>query len=97
MQLSQTTIKLKAATLAKIETDYPLVVEIARKNIPKISNTISGDVFHKYLSQWEGALADKHMLMALVADNTAYGLDMWQINPFTGIFSPKERWSILKA
>jgi len=35
--------------------------------------------------------------MAIVSDNSGYGFDMWQINPFTGIFSPKERWSILRG
>jgi hypothetical protein len=37
------------------------------------------------------------MLMTLVADDSDYGFDMWQINPFTGIFSPKERWNILRG
>jgi len=96
MQPSQTSIKLKAATLEKIETDYPFVVEVAKKNIPKISKNISGDVLHKYLTEWEAALSDKRMLMTLVADNTTYGFDLWQINPFTGIFSPQERWDILR-
>ena len=97
MQLNQTTIKLKAATLEKIKTDYPFVVGVAKKNIPKIRKTVSGDVLQQYLSKWEDALADKGMLTTLVADNTAYGLDMWQINPFTGIFTPKERWAILRG
>ena len=97
MQLSQTSIKLKAATLNRIVADYPFVVEVAKKNIQKISKAISGDVLHKYLLTWENALSAQSKLMALVADNTAYGFDMWQINPFTGIFSPKERWDILRG
>ena len=94
---NKTSIKLKAATLEKIESEYSFVVAIARKNIPKISQSISGDVLDDYLSKWEDALSDKSMLMTLVADNSDYGFDMWQINPFTGIFSPKERWSILRG
>jgi len=54
---NQTSIKLKAATLEKIDSEYSFVV----------------------------------------ADNSDYGFDMWQINPFTGIFSPKERWNILRG
>ena len=86
-----TSIKLKAATLEKIESDYLYVVEVARNNIPKISKSINGVVLEDYLSKWEEALSDKSMLINLVADNSDYGFDMWQINPFTGIFSPKER------
>ena len=97
MQLNPTSAKLKAATLKRIEADYPSVVEIAKRNVKKIGETISGDVLHKYLSDWEDALSDKCALMAIVDDNTTYGLDMWQINPFTGIFSPKERWDILRG
>jgi len=94
---NQTSIKLKAATLEKIETEYSFVVEVARKNIPRISQSISGDVLVDYLLKWEDALSDKTMLMTIVADNSEYGFDMWQINPFTGIFSPKERWNILRG
>ena len=94
---NQTTIKLKAATLDKIESEYLFVVEVAGKNIQKLSQSITGDVLIEYLSKWEDALSDKSMLMTLVADNSCYGLDMWQINPFTGIFSPKERWNILRG
>jgi len=94
---NQTSIKLKAATLEKIESEYSFVVEVARKNIPRISQSIHGDVLDDYLSKWEDALSDKSMLMTLVADNSDYGFDMWQINPFTGIFSPKERWNILRG
>ena len=97
MTQSRTSVKLKAATLKKIESDYSFVVEVAKKNIPRISQTISGNVLHSYLSKWEDALLDKYMLMAIVSDNSGYGFDMWQINPFTGIFSPKERWSILRG
>jgi len=94
---NQTSIKLKAATLEKIESEYSFVVEVARKNIPRISQSINGAVLDDYLSKWEDALSDKSMLMTLVADNSDYGFDMWQINPFTGIFSPKERWNILRG
>jgi len=94
---NQTSIKLKAATLKKIETEYSFVVEVARKNIPRISQSINGDVLDDYLLKWEDALSDKTKLMTLVADNSDYGFDMWQINPFTGIFSPKERWNILRG
>ena len=94
---NQTSIKLKAATLEKIESDYSFVVEVAKKNIPKISQNINGVTLNDYLSRWEDALSDKSMLKTLVADNSDYGFDMWQINPFTGIFSPKERWNILRG
>jgi len=94
---NQTSIKLKAATLEKIESEYSFVVEIAKKNIPKINQNINGAVLNEYLSIWEDALADKSVLKDLVADNSDYGFDMWQINPFTGIFSPKERWNILRG
>ena len=94
---NQTSIKLKAATLEKIETDYSYVIEVAKKNIPKIGQSISGVALNDYLSIWEDALSDKSMLKALVADNSDYGFDMWQINPFTGIFSPEERWNILRG
>ena len=94
---NQTSIKLKAATLDKIKMDYSYVVEVARNNIPKISKSINGDVLDEYLSKWEEALSNKSMLLSLVADNSDYGFDMWQINPFTGIFSPKERWNILRG
>ena len=94
---SQTSVKLKAATLEKIETDYSFIVEVAGKNIPRIRQGINGDVLDDYLSKWEEALSDKTILMTLVADNSDYGFDMWQINPFTGIFSPKERWNILRG
>ena len=97
MLQNQTSIKLKAATLEKIETEYSFVVEVARKNIPRISQSINGDVLDDYLLKWEDALSDKTKLMTLVADNSDYGFDMWQINPFTGIFSPKERWNILRG
>ena len=93
---NQTSIKLKAATLEKIESEYSFVVEVAKKNIPKISQSISGVILHDYLSIWEDALSDKSKLKVLVADNSDYGFDIWQINPFTGIFSPKERWNILR-
>ena len=94
---NQTSIKLKAATLEKIDSEYSFVVEVAKKNIPKISQNISGVTLNDYLSKWEDALSDKSMLKTLVADNSDYGFDMWQINPFTGIFSPKERWNILRG
>ena len=97
MLQNQTSIKLKAATLEKIKSDYSFVVEIARQNIPRISQSINGPVLDDYLSKWEDALSDKSLLKALVADNSDYGFDMWQINPFTGIFSPKERWDILRG
>ena len=94
---NQTSIKLKAATLEKIDSEYSFVVEVAKKNIPKISQNINGVTLNDYLSRWEDALSDKSMLKTLVADNSDYGFDMWQINPFTGIFSPKERWNILRG
>ena len=97
MLQNQTSIKLKAATLKKIESEYSFVIEVARKNIPKLSQSINGVVLDGYLSKWEDALSDKSLLKALVADNSDYGFDMWQINPFTGIFSPKERWNILRG
>ena len=81
MLQNQTSIKLKAATLEKIESDYSFVVEVAGKNIPRISQSINGVVLDDYLSKWEDALSDKSMLMTLVADNSDYGFDMWQINP----------------
>ena len=97
MLQNQTSIKLKEATLNKIETEYSFVIDVAGKNIPKIRENIKGDALREYLSKWEDALLDKSMLTSLVADNSDYGFDMWQINPFAGIFSPKERWSILRG
>jgi len=96
MQHSTTSIKLKAATLEKIDEDYFFVVEVASRNISKISKNISGEVLHRYLTEWENALSNKDVLKSIVSDNTELGFDMWQINPFTGIFTPKERWDILR-
>ena len=97
MKHSQTSIKLKTATLKKIESDYAFVVSVAKRNIPKLRDSISGDVMHKYLSVWEDALLDKETLLSVVADQSIYGFDLWQINPFTGIFTPKERWAVLRT
>ena len=97
MKHSQTSIKLKAATLKKIESDYPFVISVAKRNIPKLRDSISGNVMHQYLSTWEDALMDKDTLLSVVADQSVYGFDLWQINPFTGIFTPKERWDVLRA
>jgi len=56
---STTSHKLKVATLRKIDSDYPLVVEVATRNIPKVRARISGDIMQKYLSEWQVALDDR--------------------------------------
>ncbi|MCL2249495.1 MAG: hypothetical protein FWC13_09505 [Oscillospiraceae bacterium] len=91
-----TSAKLKTATIAKIKSDYLAVKEVAINNIDKIDAKISGDILREYLQVWSKALNDKDILIELVADESAYGYDLWQINPFTGIFSPKERWEVLR-
>ena len=91
-----TSAKLKTATIAKINADYLAVKKVAINNIEKIDAKISGDFLREYLQVWAKALNDKDELIKLVADETTYGYDLWQINPFTGIFSPKERWEVLR-
>ncbi|MCL2655626.1 MAG: hypothetical protein FWD65_08080 [Coriobacteriia bacterium] len=95
--VNNTSHKIKMAMLAKTDSDYPLVVEVARKNLPKVRAHISGSLMYEYLNQWEKALSDKEQLKKLIADESSFGYDLWQINPFCGVFSQKERLRILRA
>jgi hypothetical protein len=94
---SKTTHRLKKALLAKIDDGYLFVVEVAKHNFPKVRERISGEIMHKYLDQWMDALNNKDILKALIADESDFGLDLWQISPFAGVFTSRERWAILKG
>jgi len=94
---SITTHKLKMALLAKIDDDYHFVAEVAGRNLPGIREKVSGEVMHRYLDQWGDALSDQGTLKLLIADESDYGLALWHVAPFTGVFSPRERWAILRG
>ena len=85
------------ALLTKIDNDYHFVVEVAKRNFPKVRERISGEIMYKYLDQWMVALNDKNSLKLLIADESDYGLDLWQISPFAGVFTSEERWAIIKG
>jgi len=93
---SKTTHKLKSALLRKVDADYPYVVEVGQSNIPVVRDKVSGDIMYRYLDSWVDALQDRDALITLIADESDYGLAMWQIAPFAGVFTPEERWAILK-
>ena len=94
---SKTTHRLKTALLRKVDSDYPYVVEVGMSNIPAVRDKISGDIMHRYLDYWADALHDKKKLKILIADESDYGLSLWQIAPFAGVFTPQERWAILRG
>jgi hypothetical protein len=92
----RTTHKLKTALLQKVEEQYPFVVEVALNNIPKVREHISGSIEFAYLSAWQDALSDKTKLKELISDESVEGLSCWQVAPFAGVFTPQERWDILR-
>ncbi|MDR2109334.1 MAG: hypothetical protein LBP28_07760 [Coriobacteriales bacterium] len=92
----RTTHRLKRALLKKVDSSYPQVVAVARRNLPRLRSTVSGAVEYAYLDNWENALGDKATLRALIGDESDEGLSAWQVAPFAGVFSPRERWDILR-
>jgi hypothetical protein len=92
----RTTHKLKTALLQKVDEQYPLVVEVAVRNLPRVREKVSGAVEFAYLDTWQNALTDKEALRRLIEDETDEGLSLWQLAPFAGIFTPQERWDILR-
>ena len=93
----RTTLRLKHAMLDKVDKQYPLVVDIARQNIEKSKQNISGDIQFEYLNCWGNALSDKETLIRMIEDTSEEGLSAWQVAPFAGVFSSEERWLILKG
>ena len=92
----RTTLKLKEALLNKVDEQYSDVVSIAQQNIAKSRQHVSGSIMHAYLDAWSVALSDKETLKEMISDTTDEGLSIWQVAPFAGVFSPKERWQILR-
>jgi hypothetical protein len=92
----RTTHKLKTALLRKVDEQYPLVLEVAERNIPKVRERISGTVEFAYLDAWQEALSSRADLKRLIKDETDEGLSLWQLAPFAGVFTPQERWDILR-
>jgi hypothetical protein len=92
----RTTRKLKAALLDKLDDQYPAIVEIASRNIPRVEARLSGDSEFAYLNRWREALANKDALRQLIADQSDDGLSAWQVAPLMGVFTPQECWEILR-
>jgi len=92
----RTTMKLKEAMLLKTEEQYPQFVPIAKRNIETTKQRISGEIELKYLENWNKALSDKEALKRMIADTSDEGMSHWQLAPFAGIFTPEERWLILR-
>jgi hypothetical protein len=92
----RTTQKLKTALLDKLDDQHPRIAEVALRNIPQIESRLSGDIEFAYLHRWREALSDKDALRQLISDNSDDGLSAWQVAPFAGVFTPQERWEILR-
>jgi hypothetical protein len=92
----RTTHKLKTALLQKVDAQYPVVVEVALRNISRVREKISGSAEFAYLDAWQDALSDKAKLKELISDESVEGLSCWQVAPFAGVFTPQERWDILR-
>jgi hypothetical protein len=54
--------------LQKLDTQYPFVVCVAQRNIPKIRQKISGSIEFAYLDAWQQALNNKDHLIEMIAD-----------------------------
>jgi hypothetical protein len=92
----RTTHRLKRALLEKVDSGYPQMVAVARRNLPRLRGKVSGAVEHAYLDAWARALDDRAELRALIDDESDEGLSAWQVAPFAGVFTPRERWDILR-
>ncbi|MDR1088486.1 MAG: hypothetical protein LBL23_04370 [Coriobacteriales bacterium] len=92
----RTTQKLKTALLDRLDDQYSFIVELALRNIPQIESRLSGDIEFAYLQKWRDALPHRDDLRQLIADNSDDGLSAWQLAPFAGVFTPQERWEILR-
>jgi hypothetical protein len=93
----RTTHRLKQALLLKYDADPRFVVDVARRNIPKIQSSVTGSVEMAYVQRWTDALSNASAMKSLIADETSDGLSAWQLAPFAGVFTAKERWQILKG
>lgn len=92
----RTTLKLKQALLEKLDEQYPSVVSIAQQNIEKGRQRLSSEIELQYLDDWSSALSEKTALARMIEDTSVEGLSAWQVAPFAGVFTPKERWLILR-
>ncbi|GHT79265.1 hypothetical protein FACS1894104_3670 [Actinomycetota bacterium] len=72
------------------------MVAVALRNIPKVRAKISESVEFAYLDAWQEALVNKTKLKKLISDESVEGLSCWQVAPFAGVFTPQERWDILR-
>jgi len=94
-----TTRLLKRSLLSKLDNDaeYAHVITTARKNLPRFYNSVRGHMSRVYLDTWRDALDDREKLKALVDDMSTEGLSLWQLAPFVGVWTPRERWDVLRS
>jgi hypothetical protein len=93
-----TSILLKRSLAEKLADDveYQRIVDLARANLVFSRTAIQGRAEHAYLDEWTAALDDRQRLIEMAKDTSPRGMSLWQVGPFCGVWTPKERWDVLR-
>lgn len=91
--------KLLVAIKEKIASDYEYAIKKSKVNLLHIKNKVSGKSADYWMRFWQEQIDSVESIkkfiekFELINDNDD---DLWQVAPFAGILSPKERWEALK-
>jgi hypothetical protein len=96
--MPSTSILLKRSLAKKLTDDaeYQRIVDLARANLTFSRSAVRGRAEHAYLDEWATALDDKQRLIEMAEDTSPRGMSLWQVGPFCGVWTPKERWDALR-
>lgn len=80
--------------------DYPsdLIREKGLEHLPRIRRKVGGSYYRDLVSDWESALrdSDPDRMRSIALDESQYGIDMRQINPFQGVMSQQDLMNVIK-
>jgi hypothetical protein len=96
--MPSTSILLKRSLAEKLTSNAECqrIVNLARANLSFSRAAVRGCAEHAYLDEWAIALDDRQRLIEMVEDTSPRGMSLWQVGPFCGVWTPKERWDVLR-